>query len=174
MPKKCLSFILLTSFLSFNVKAGTLESIGNAMQVLMPVGAAGITWIEKDKEGFWQLGQSQVSNAVITLGLKETVHSHRPNHSGNDSFPSGHASVTFSAAQFLQQRYGSGYGLPAYALAGLTAYSRVQVNEHHWRDVIGGAAIGIASSYFFTDPRSGRLALIPGHKSFLLGYQKTW
>nr|WP_255539129.1 phosphatase PAP2 family protein [Polynucleobacter sp. MWH-Loch1C5] len=154
--------------------ASGLEKFGSAMQVLMPVTAAGITYVENDREGFWQLAKSEVSTALLTEGLKAGIHSQRPNQRGDDSFPSGHASVTFSAAQFLQQRYGSDYGIPAYVLASVTAYSRVHANEHRWRDVIGGAALGIGSTYYFTESKQSRLALIPAQKSVMLSYQRVW
>jgi membrane-associated phospholipid phosphatase len=78
------------------------------------------------------------------------VNAERPN-GGGQSFPSGHASVSFSSAEFLRKRYGWGWGLPAYALASFVAYSRVEAGKHYTRDVVAGAALGGACSYLFTD-----------------------
>jgi membrane-associated phospholipid phosphatase len=55
----------------------------------------------------------------------------------------------------MRKRYGWEYGIPAYAAASFVAYSRVESNEHHPQDVIGGAAIGIISSFIFTKPYHG-------------------
>jgi len=67
----------------------------------------------------------------------------------------GHSSTTFAAAEFLRKRYGWGYGIPAYALATFTAYSRVESKNHFIPDVAAGAALGIISSYIFTKPFHG-------------------
>lgn len=53
------------------------------------------------------------------------------------SFPSGHATAAFCAAQLLG---GGGW----YGLAALVAASRVYVRLHHASDVIAGAALGLA------------------------------
>jgi undecaprenyl-diphosphatase len=58
------------------------------------------------------------------------------------SFPSGHAATAFMAAGLLSK--GSRLAPAYYTLAALVAYSRVHVRMHHARDVIGGAALGVA------------------------------
>ncbi len=63
---------------------------------------------------------------------------------------------SFSAAEFMRKRYGWEYGHPAYAAASFVAYSRMEDRDHYpQKDVIFGAAIGIASSYLFTKPYKG-------------------
>ena len=58
------------------------------------------------------------------------------------SFPSRHAATAFMAATVLSK---GTRAAPAYfTLAGLVAYSRVHVKMHHWGDVLGGAALGLA------------------------------
>jgi membrane-associated phospholipid phosphatase len=132
----------------------TLVQVGNVLQVLLPVGAGAISLYRDDTEGLWQLTKSELLTAGVTYGLKYSINSTGPNGESH-SFPSGHASITFSAAQFLQIRYGWEYGVPAYLLAGLTGYSRVSGDYHDWGDVIGGAAIGMVASYWFTTPFLG-------------------
>jgi membrane-associated phospholipid phosphatase len=132
----------------------TMVRAGNALQVLLPVGAGAISLYRDDTEGLWQLTKSELLTAGVTYGLKYSIHSAGPNGEQH-SFPSGHASITFSAAQFLQTRYGWEYGVPAYLLAGLTGYSRVSGDYHRWGDVIGGAAIGMAASYWLATPFLG-------------------
>ena len=95
-------------------------------------------------------GKGFVFNTVLTLGLKEVVKKERPNGENLNSFPSGHTSVTFQSAAFMQKRYGWKYGIPAYAIAAYTGFSRVYVDKHFVEDVAVGAVIGIVSSYIFT------------------------
>ena len=87
---------------------------------------------------------------VTVLALKSSVYETRPNGQGHESFPSGHASATFCSAEFIRAKYGWTYGLPAYALAVFTGYSRVESDHHYWHDVGAGAGIGILSSMLFT------------------------
>lgn len=72
-------------------------------------------------------------DAPLPYGMRRPVTS---------SFPSGHAATAFLAAMVLSK---GTRAAPAYfALAGLVAYSRVHVRMHHWSDVLGGAALGLA------------------------------
>jgi membrane-associated phospholipid phosphatase len=151
-----------------------IVNAGNALQILMPLGAAGISAYQDDDAGLWQLVKSEVVTAGITYGLKYTVNSTSPDGQQH-SFPSGHASITFSAAQFLQTRYGWEYGVPAYALASFTAYSRVSGDQHYWGDVLAGAAIGMASSYFFTTPfKHAQMSVIATPTLVGLQYRERW
>ena len=42
------------------------------------------------------------------------------------------------------------FAMPATALAGFTAYSRIQADKHDGWDVLAGAIIGVGSSYIIT------------------------
>jgi membrane-associated phospholipid phosphatase len=55
-------------------------------------------------------------------------------------------------AAFIHERYGWKYAAPAYLAAAWVGYSRVDEDKHHVEDVIAGAALGIAASFFFTTP----------------------
>ena len=66
---------------------------------------------------------------------------------GGHSFPSGHTSSTFATAAVLQARHGWAVGLPAYALGGIVAWSRVRSNHHWVSDVVFGAALGTAAGH---------------------------
>lgn len=68
----------------------------------------------------------------------------RPDGSDRYSFPSAHTGYAFATATTLHQFYGPKIGVPAYALAVLTAVGRMQDNRHWLTDTLGGAAIGIA------------------------------
>lgn len=143
--------------LTFQVRAPAKDAIqtaGDVLQYVLPGTAAGLTLVYQDGCGALQFGASAGVTLGVTYLLKYTVNETRPN-GGSESFPSGHTSISFSAAEFMRKRYGWEYGIPAYALASFVAYSRVESREHYPHDVIAGAAIGIASSYIFTRPYHG-------------------
>jgi membrane-associated phospholipid phosphatase len=131
-------------------RADSIESTGNVLAYAMPATVAGLTLIHEDWEGTWRFTGAMAVQGLTVLALKNAVYETRPSGQGHESFPSGHASSAFCSAEFLRIRYGWSYGAPAYALAAFTAYSRVESDQHHWRDVGAGAAIGILSCWLFT------------------------
>ena len=127
----------------------TIETAGDVGLVALPAAAAAMTVLNRDWEGTRQLGMALLSTAAVTGGLKLTVNEKAPN--GDDhAFPSGHTSIAFAGASFLQRRYGWGYGAPAYLAAAFVGYSRVETDHHRVHDVLAGAAIGIVSNLIFT------------------------
>jgi membrane-associated phospholipid phosphatase len=131
-----------------------VEKVGDVLVYVLPATAAGMTLIHKDGEGALQFGESAALTLGVTYSLKYIVDETRPN-GGSYSFPSAHASISFSSAEFIRKRYGWEYGVPAYVAATFVAYSRVESREHYTHDVIAGAVIGIVSSYIFTTPFNG-------------------
>ncbi|GAA4898716.1 phosphatase PAP2 family protein [Ferrimonas pelagia] len=140
--------------LSLSAHASTSEDLAQILRFGLPAAAAATSWAKDDSEGLWQFGISFAASSATALALKSSVDAERPDGSSNDSFPSGHATNTFAAASYLQQRYGWEYGVPAYALASWTAVSRVNTDHHRWGDVLAGAALGMAFSYWLVDPYS--------------------
>ena len=136
-------------------QAGSLETSGDVLRLALPAAAFGKALLEEDTEGQKQFLLGFGTNVVTTLALKSAIHKARPNREDDESFPSGHASVAFQAASFLERRYGWAYGAPAYLTAAWVGYTRVEEDEHYWSDVVSGAAIGIISSYIFTEPLPG-------------------
>jgi membrane-associated phospholipid phosphatase len=132
-----------------------IESTGDALAYLLPAAAGGLTLVYRDGQGTLQFAGSTTLALGSTIALKYTISEDRPNHHDDHSFPSGHSAAAFSSAEFLRLRYGWEYGMPAYALATFVAFSRVHAKQHHVHDVIAGAAIGIGSSYYLTDPYKG-------------------
>jgi membrane-associated phospholipid phosphatase len=148
-----LSLVLCT--VAFSAKATDgIQQAGDALQFVLPGTAAALTLAHKDRQGAIEFGKSAALMLSLTYGLKYTVSERSPNGSGQ-SFPSAHTSISFSAAEFMRERYGWEYGIPAYAAASFVAYSRVESRQHHPQDVIAGAGIGIWSSFIFTKPYKG-------------------
>jgi len=69
--------------------------------------------------------------------------------SGNDSFPSGHATQAFAVASVVAMR-SKGWAVPtlAYAAATLVAFDRVNDRAHFASDVAAGAILGTAVGRF--------------------------
>ncbi|MCP5128077.1 MAG: phosphatase PAP2 family protein [Pseudomonadales bacterium] len=115
----------------------------------------------KDWEGLRQATYSIGSATGAALLGKALVDEERPNNKDNDSFPSGHTANAFASATTLYRRYGWQTGIPAYAVATLTGVARERAREHHWYDVVAGAAIGGLSGWFFTDAFNEKVQLVP-------------
>ncbi len=113
------------------------------MLVLLAVGAAdGIAGLVKAAVGEKRPTEP---NALVTI-----PHSH--------SFPSGHSATAFAGATVLSGL--APRAAPAfYLLAVAIAYSRLYVGVHFPLDVVGGAAIGVATALLLlagARRRSGR------------------
>lgn len=123
--------------------------------------ALGKSAADRDWQGVRQLGYGLAVTTAATAGLKSAFPETRPDRSDDRSFPSGHTSVSFTAAGYLQRRYGWRYGLPATLAASVVGLSRVESKDHHWYDVLAGAALGEASAYLFTTPHDGNVRILP-------------
>ena len=85
---------------------------------------------------------ASLESALIATTIKLVIHEERPNHSSRNSFPSGHATTVFAFAAVVGAEHGWAYGIPAYALAAFTGFSRINDNMHYLHDVLAGATIG--------------------------------
>ena len=162
-----LGFAMLTAAPA--ARADDLTTYGDVARFAIP-GIAGLISLGKDdNEGAVQLVATYVVAQGTTFGLKRAFDKTRPN-GGRHSFPSGHTTGAFAGASYLHYRYGWKYGLPAYAAAGLVAYSRVEGGFHRWEDVVAGAAIANISAYVLTDTLNDKVVIIPvvdmGKKNF--------
>lgn len=86
--------------------------------------------------------QAQILSELMIEPLKFAVHRERPDGSNNQSFPSGHASVTFATATVIERHLGWRKSVLGYAIASYVAMSRIHDNRHYLSDVIFGAAVG--------------------------------
>ena len=115
--------------------AGTSESLGTGVAIALPVIAGGITLAKDDWKGTAQLTVDTIATVGVAYGLKHVIREQRPDKSDFQSMPSDTSALAFAPAQFLWDRYGWRYGVPAYAAATFVAWSRVDAQKHHWYDV---------------------------------------
>ncbi len=101
--------------------------------------------------------QSILMAELMTQTLKYSVRRERPDGSGANSFPSGHAADTMAFATALERHFNWKFYLPAYAAATYVAMSRLHDNVHFVSDVAAGAAVGIIA---------GRTVTRTGHRPF--------
>ncbi|MBI5099876.1 MAG: phosphatase PAP2 family protein [Nitrospirae bacterium] len=160
---------------SVSVQASdSIETAGDVLLIILPATAAGLTVGFKDTKGALQFGESAALTLGVTYGLKYAIKEERPN-GGSHSFPSAHTSISFASAEFMRKRYGWKYGIPAYAAAFFVAYSRVDARQHYTHDVLAGAAIGIGSSYLFTNAYEGwNIQAEADHKYYGVRLSHIW
>lgn len=106
---------------------------------------AGVTFLSTHaiKQSFVLIAQSSESAAGI---------SQRPNNGSFDGFPSGHTSFAFSSVGCAQKRYGLKWSIPLGLMATAVGASRVYADKHTITQVITGAILGFATSYFLASP----------------------
>ena len=86
--------------------------------------------------------QAQIMSEILVEPLKLIVRRERPDGSNRQSFPSGHAAVTFATATVIERHLGWRKSVFGYAIASYVAMSRIHDNRHYLSDVIFGAAVG--------------------------------
>lgn len=156
------------------VRADTIRTAGDWLQIGIPAFALGRAHGLGDSEGVRDMGHGILTNMLATQSIKIATDQTRPD-GGKLSFPSGHTSAAFQGAAFLHRRYGWHEAWPHYLAAGFVGYSRVHARRHHWRDVIGGAAVGIGSSWLTTTPfEKNALTLALEGDSVQARYIRTW
>ena len=110
--------------------------------------------------------QSLAMAEVLTQTLKYTTRRERPDLSGKNSFPSGHAADTFAFATALERHLGWRGAVPAYAFASYVAISRLPANRHWLSDAVFGSAVGIIAGRTVTshetNPFPVAVTFVPG------------
>lgn len=147
-----------------------IETAGEVLRFALPLAAGGYSLWQRDYDGVLQLGVSELASVGTSLLLQQFIREQRPDHSDWHSFPSDSTAMAFSAASYLQIRYGWNYGLPAYAVAAFVGYSRVEADKHDWKDVAAGAFIGWVFSEITTIRYTGPVRIKPGFGSTPLGF----
>lgn len=178
MKKKCSIYVALGVLLSFSVgvKAQSWGTTSDVLSVGLAAIAVATPISKNDNEGVSQIGWTLGVTVLASELLKATTQETRPDGSGNDSFPSNHAAVSFAAARFLQKRYGNEINpIALYGAASLSAVARVEANKHYWSDVLFSAALGYATANYFTDVRFVQgLSVIPSKNGLNVSWNQAW
>jgi len=131
--------------------------LGSGLSVVIPLIIIAL-WLVKKREYIIPLALGSLVALVLGYGLKVAVARPRPyeslgftplvSHFSSKSFPSLHASMSFSVLPVLVRVF-SGLRWLWIAVILLISFSRVYLGVHYLSDVIAGAMIGYAASDFF-------------------------
>ena len=81
----------------------TVQDLGDVLHYAIPISAGLTTLIIGDTKGSWQFVKSIGTNLILTFSLKNIIDKPRPEGATDGhAFPSGHTSVSFSGASFIQ------------------------------------------------------------------------
>ena len=124
----------------------------------------------RDEPRVSHVGMDLIRARAISEGLTQTLKSatrrERPDHSGRNSFPSGHAADTFAVATALERHLDWRYFTPAYVFSSYVAISRLPANRHWLSDAVFGSAVGIIAGRTVTSresqPYPVTVAYVPG------------
>jgi PAP2 superfamily protein len=132
--------------------------IGNSYTLLPAAVTVYVIGRTKDRPKVSHMGmdliQSLAVSEALVQTLKYTTRRERPDGSGKNSFPSGHAADTFAFATALERHLGWKGAVPAYIIASYVAISRLPDNRHWLSDTVFGASVGIIAGRTVT--RHGR------------------
>lgn len=128
-----------------------LSLIGNTeIQVAFLLAMYGWSYYQEDEEllEFSRLmSRSMTVAGLSAVAIKLIAQTERPSDSwfgGKYGFPSGHTTTSFALAATIEEYYGPQYGIPAYMLAGLIGWSRIDQRDHDLSDVVFGMFLGYA------------------------------
>lgn len=168
---------------------GRGESLAAASLVILAVGMT-LKWVAWRDAG-WQSLLAHGMAGLISNGVKHLVGRPRPKfmHAGNfalspaggsgwDSFPSGHATVSFAVAAVLAVRFPRARWVIV-GIAAAIALSRILRGAHFLTDTVGGAVLGWLAGILVAHPwRDWRFSLAAALHSltpFLAGsYALVW
>jgi membrane-associated phospholipid phosphatase len=132
-----------------------LQDIGDGVAVALPIVAGGISIYKDDWSGVGRLVVVTGATVGTSLLVSRFVKEERPYCKGEPgcddrSFPSDTGALAFAPAQYLWNRYGWEYGVPAYAAAGFAGATRVISGEHRVWDVATSGVISWAYNALIT------------------------
>jgi hypothetical protein len=118
-----------------------------------------------DKPKVSHLGMDLLRAQILTESmvepLKFATRRERPDHSNAQSFPSGHAAITFAGATVIERHLGWKKSAIAYLIATYVATSRLHDNRHFASDVVFGAAVGTIAGRTVTQHGASMWAFAP-------------
>ncbi|MEI9990257.1 MAG: hypothetical protein WDM86_09480 [Rhizomicrobium sp.] len=124
-----------------------LRKAGNILNIALPVGAAGVALLHRDWKGFGEFAVAAGLTVGTTYALQQLVRIRRPDHSDFHSFAPPELALADSSADFLWDRYGWQYGLPAYAARFVSSYALTDNKKNHWYDTLASAAVAYGFNY---------------------------
>ena len=147
---KHLFFIVITLFVLSTAKSQEYQLGVDLLQYSPSIGYMTDSYLNPQfnvKNDVKKYALTWISMASAVKALKISTHVERPDGSDFNSFPSGHAAVSFMGAELLRDRYSKQkeIWIPSYVVATLVSCQRVKFNHHRPLEVISGALIGIAS-----------------------------
>ena len=125
-----------------NLLPSHLSQVGDFWGILSPLAVWAI--MSKSNMNKDYVSNAFAANILSTYAIKSLSQRQRPDGSNNYSFPSGHTSNSFLAAELINQIEGMPSSIPFYLLSINTALSRINDKKHFLSDVVFGAAIGIS------------------------------
>ena len=125
-----------------NLLPSPLSQVGDFWGILSPLALWAI--MSKSNMNKDYVSNAFAANILSTYAIKSLSQRQRPDGSNNYSFPSGHTSNSFLAAELINQIEGMPSSIPFYLLSINTALSRINDKKHFLSDVVFGAAIGIS------------------------------
>ncbi len=157
--------------------------------LLTPSGEFGTSWVLDKMKGYAVDVVAATVAVESTTGIKSVVSRTRPNDSGNDSFPSGHAATASSYTRLatlnLDQiemndaaRRALDVGLQVINFG--TAWARVEGGWHYPSDTLVSIAIGNFCGEFFNaafmglEPSRQRVSFVPLPGGGMLSWQMRW
>jgi hypothetical protein len=124
-----------------------LREAGNAFTYALPAAAVGVTLWHRDWKG---LGEFAVA-AGLTFGsayaLRQIVRERRPDGSDFHSMSPPDLALADSSADYLWNRYGWQYGVPAYAGRFVVSFALSDAKKNHWYDTVASGALAFGINY---------------------------
>jgi hypothetical protein len=126
-----------------------LRQAGNILIIALPASAVGVTLLHKDWKGLGEF----VFAAGLTVGsayaLRQLIHERRPDHSDFQSMSPPDLALADSAGDYLWNRYGWRYGVPAYVGRFVVSYALSDARKNHWYDTLASGALAYGFNYAF-------------------------
>lgn len=139
-----------------------LGYLGEAQYQVPVLASSWALSVWQDDPQFHEFNEALISaytlSGLATLAIKGATNTDRPDddwNGGQWGFPSFHAASTFTIAAVLEDYYGWRAGLPAYALAGLISWTRIDERDHDLSDIVFGAAMGYVIGKAVADVHQG-------------------
>ena len=114
---------------------------------------------------------------AATFAIKGIADTDRPTDAvsgGRYGFPSYHTSSSFALAAVADEYYGKSVGLPAYGLATLVGWSRIDGRDHDLSDIVFGTALGFIMRLASPLPHAIKNVIAPFGCCRILNRLKLW